>query len=39
MVLNDASRGGSYDGVVACYMTDYAADSRSLQTAFCGCDA
>jgi hypothetical protein len=39
MMLNDASRGGSYDGVVACYMTDYAADGRALQTAFCGCDA
>jgi hypothetical protein len=35
MMLNDTSRGGSYDGVVACYMTDDTADSRAFQTAFC----
>jgi len=38
-MLNDAPGGCSDDGVVACYMTDYAADGRAFQTAFCGYDA
>ena len=39
MMLNDATRGCSHDGVAACYMTDYAADGGAFQTAFCGYDA
>jgi hypothetical protein len=39
MMLNDASRGSSYDGVPACNVTDHAADGRAFQTAFCGSDA
>jgi hypothetical protein len=39
MMLNDASRGCSYDGVPACNVTDHAANRRAFQTAFCGSDA
>jgi hypothetical protein len=39
MMLNDASRGCSNDGVPACNVTDHAADGSAFQTAFCGSDA
>ena len=39
MMLNDASRGCSYDGVPACNVTDHPTDGRAFQTAFCGSDA
>ena len=38
MMLDDASRGGSYDGVMARYVTDYATDGSAFQTAFGGSD-
>jgi len=38
MMLNDASRGCSYDSVPACDVTDHATDGRAFQTAFCGSD-
>jgi hypothetical protein len=36
VMLNDAPGGGAYNGMMACDMTDHAADSRAFQTAFGG---
>jgi hypothetical protein len=38
MMLDDASRGGAHDCVMACYVTHYPTDSRAFQTAFGGSD-
>jgi hypothetical protein len=36
MMLNNASRGCSYNGVMACHVTDYTADGCAFQATFGG---
>jgi hypothetical protein len=38
MMLDNASRGGAHDCVMACYVTHYPTDGRTFQTAFGGSD-